>query len=1456
MSVVVNPAPAVIAAGASMGFAETVTDTLTLTAMPDDGYVFAGWTVAVAGRCDDGPLTTVCRVVGATADTTITASFQTSGTVFTLLAVEARSGPFSGMVSVAVGNAAAIVGRFFAVVVPEGQASMLTAMPTEPRSSVSGASPIGSMFSRWELSDGLSCAEDLTSLTCTLAVADPLPSTASVEAVFSPRPFASSIYAGANGSVSVMVGADPAVTVDAGASTDVTVVPSAPAASDFTLAAMPGEHYAFADWTLSAGLSCVGGTVHATPCAVSVVASLLPAGSASAAFSAMEYLLLLQSTNGSLDVSRNGVLDGRVIGDGADDTAIAVTVEGTLTLTAIPDAGYVFTNWGAGFFTPPRCVGRATDITCTVDTGAVAGDGTGYIAANFAVVPSALTVSAGANGSVSVMVATAAAVVVNAGASMDFTTSVLDAITLTAAPETGYVVSAWNLPGGLACVAGNACVLPAGSITADGTAMATFALAPVSTTVAAGVGGSVLASIDGGSAVTVSAASSTVVTAEIGNMLALEATPAAGYAFAGWTLSEAACSEGPTASTCTIEIDVGSKTAMASFRPADMPFALLAVAAGANGSATAAVDGVTTTADMVGRSLAVVVPEGQASTLTAMPDDRYMFASWDLNGFSGAFSCPGAVCALPAGTLLGSTSASATANFGPITRMLTVSLNSGDDADSEGAVSAQINGGVATTITETAEVGVTVEDEVTLTASAMGRTRFIRWRTSGGVACAETSGSVCILAAGSVTDAAASATADFISFSWSGPGAVTYDDSSRTVTAAPYVEGAFIAWTGPSGCSSSLTCDLSMHSGSVRANFLPFVGDDVGKSLVFGLGYDTTLYPAAERLFYQVSFQERSDAGFSRVDSLGRALLTSSALVTLELPSLLISWQGGYMTESCITNNHASDDCVDNLMGGAFHARREALEDAVGEIAISTFLRPAGFASAIALSGDAAVLVAGNPRDHRPVSVSGIFPSTAPGFADLTTPNDAFPTTGQLLESGAVYVYRAPDGTAAASALEAYIRSPNPGASDQFGSSVTLSGDGSTLVVGAGVSLLNQQGGEASSAIGIFVPGGAGYAAALADNGVPDAGAAYVYRRSSGVWGLEAYVKAPNTGLNDQFGSAVALSGDGDTLAVGASGEDSAATGAFASSDSGYTDALADNDAADAGAAYVYRRSSGAWDLEAYVKAPNTGAGEDFGSALALSGAGDALAVGAPSEDSAATGVFVPGGEGYDDALLDTRAAAAGAAYVYRRSTTGQWSVEAYVKAPNSGGDDGFGSALALSGSGTTLAVGALNESGSDTGIFVPGGEGYDAALGSDAATKAGAAYVYRRSSGAWGLEAYVKAPNTDAADEFGSALALSADGDALAVGATEEDGGATGVFVPDDGDYTGALGSDTANRAGAAYVYSRSGGSWAIKAYVKELSSMGNNRQFGRNLALSADGARLAAGRGGGNVDGRVYLY
>ena len=130
----------------------------------------------------------------------------------------------------------------------------------------------------------------------------------------------------------------------------------------------------------------------------------------------------------------------------------------------------------------------------------------------------------------------------------------------------------------------------------------------------------------------------------------------------------------------------------------------------------------------------------------------------------------------------------------------------------------------------------------------------------------------------------------------------------------------------------------------------------------------------------------------------------------------------------------------------------------------------------------------------------------------------------------------------------------------------------------------------------------------------------------------EAYIKASNTDADDFFGRSVALSGDGNTLAVGADREASAATGVNGDQ--------TDNSAFGAGAVYVFTRDSGGvWTQQAYVKASNTDADDTFGS-VALSDDGNTLAVTTVEEASAATGV--------NGDQADNSASHAGAVYVFR----------------------------------------------------------------------------------------------------------------------------------------------------------------------------------------------------------------
>jgi trimeric autotransporter adhesin len=410
-----------------------------------------------------------------------------------------------------------------------------------------------------------------------------------------------------------------------------------------------------------------------------------------------------------------------------------------------------------------------------------------------------------------------------------------------------------------------------------------------------------------------------------------------------------------------------------------------------------------------------------------------------------------------------------------------------------------------------------------------------------------------------------------------------------------------------------------------------------------------------------------------------------------------------------------------------------------------------GFGVNIAVSGD--TLAVGAPAES----------SSATGINGDQT------NTGARL-SGAVYVFQR---TGSTWVQQAYIKASNTQAGDTFGASVALSGD--SLAVGAPR--------EDSSATGINQN--------QADNTVVDSGAVYVFQRIGTTWSQQAYIKPSDTETREEFGEAIALSGG--TLAVGAIGETSSATGINGDQ--------TNRGASNSGAVYVFQRTGANWVQEAYIKASNAAQDDQFGYAVALSGS--TLAVNAISEGSSATGIN--GDQSNNDAPLS------GAVYVFERSQ-GSWSQQAYIKAMNTGAGGGFSFGAALAIDGDTLVAGASGDS-----IDVP---------------TSGAVYVFHRTGSTWSQQAFVKASNPDVLDLFGARVALS--GEILAVGATQEASNATGI------------GGDQMNNdllhAGAVYVFHRAGTTWTQQAYIKA-SNPGRGDSFG-TVALSGNTLVVAAPR------------
>lgn len=396
----------------------------------------------------------------------------------------------------------------------------------------------------------------------------------------------------------------------------------------------------------------------------------------------------------------------------------------------------------------------------------------------------------------------------------------------------------------------------------------------------------------------------------------------------------------------------------------------------------------------------------------------------------------------------------------------------------------------------------------------------------------------------------------------------------------------------------------------------------------------------------------------------------------------------------------------------------------------------------------------------------------------------------------------------------AYLKASNAEMGDHFGDGGTLEGhgvalsaDGNTLAVGAP--------NESSGAKGVN--------GNQNDNSLYSAGAVYVFVRKDGAWSQQAYIKASNPGQSDRFGFVVSLSQDGNTLAVSAPFEASAAKGINGDQN--------DNSIPQAGAAYVFTRSGTAWSQQAYIKASNTGEagvgdqfadGDQFGFSIGLSADGSTLAVSAIGEDGGAKGI---NGDQNDNSQPGS-----GAVYLFTRSGAA-WSQQAYIKASNTDANDLFGYSVGLSADGNTLAASAYDEDGSAREANGP----------QDKARRgSGAIFVFVRSNGSWAQQGYLKAANAETGDSLGYSVAVSQDGNTIAGGAADEDCMTPGVFAGTahvcDND------QPMDNSSGAVYVFTRSGSAWAQQAFIKS-SNPGKEDWFGSRLTLSGDGNTLAVG-------------
>jgi len=391
---------------------------------------------------------------------------------------------------------------------------------------------------------------------------------------------------------------------------------------------------------------------------------------------------------------------------------------------------------------------------------------------------------------------------------------------------------------------------------------------------------------------------------------------------------------------------------------------------------------------------------------------------------------------------------------------------------------------------------------------------------------------------------------------------------------------------------------------------------------------------------------------------------------------------------------------------------------------------------------------------------------------------------------------------------QVYIKASTVEIGAYFGASVAISGN--TVVVGTfetdRVYIFTQTAGVWSQQAELQPPeavgnsGGYGHSIAIdGDTLVVGSylestiqGVVYVYIRSQGVWSEQEHFQGSNTEYLDTFGYAVAIYGD--TIVVGAYGEDSNATGVGGDE--------TNDSASQAGAAYVFTRTGTSWSQDAYLKASNSQTRQRFGWSLSIFDG--TIVVGSINGAYVFTKnndiwsqedylIIETGGNfGYSVAIFqdtivvgeffyDTGNSDIGAAYVYTRSLS-SWNQQAILTATYTGDNDRFGGTVAIMHD--TIVVGA-NYEASDA-IDINGNESSNSAL------YAGAAYVFQRSGNIWSQQAYLKASNTDAQDHFGYSVAIA--DNIIAIGAITEKSNATGI----NGDQT----NNSTNTAGAVYAF------------------------------------------------------
>jgi parallel beta-helix repeat protein len=329
--------------------------------------------------------------------------------------------------------------------------------------------------------------------------------------------------------------------------------------------------------------------------------------------------------------------------------------------------------------------------------------------------------------------------------------------------------------------------------------------------------------------------------------------------------------------------------------------------------------------------------------------------------------------------------------------------------------------------------------------------------------------------------------------------------------------------------------------------------------------------------------------------------------------------------------------------------------------------------------------------------------------------------------------------TSCAGAAEVKLNAGDGAVDDQFGTSVSISGD--YAIVGA---CYDDDRGSSSGSAYIFKRDGTswdertkitasdgatgdwfGYSVSMSgdyaivgayrdDDSGSYSGSAYIFKRDGTSWSEQAKIIASDGAAVDLFGYSVSMSGD--YAIVGAYGDDDRGSAS--------------------GSAYIFKRDEASWDEQVKITASDGAAYDYFGRSASISG------------DYAIVGACYDGDSG----------SYSGSAYIFKRDRT-SWSEQAKITAIDGAEGDRFGHHVSISGD--SAIVGAYGDD--------------------DCGSNSGSAYIFKRDGASWDEQAKMTASD-GAVDDYFSQSSVSISGDYAIVGAYGDD--------------------DCGSNSGSAYVY------------------------------------------------------